>query len=66
MNFSKKAFIFPMRFHHILIYALLSSAAITAMLAHWVDAIVILAVVLANAIVEAEKQIRRSLSTMGS
>ena len=55
-----------MRFHHILIYVLLSSAAITTMLAHWIDAIVILAVVLANVIVEAEKQIRRSLSTMGS
>jgi len=55
-----------MRFRHILIYVLLSLAAITAMLAHWVDTIVILAMVLTNVIVEAEKQIRRSLSTMGS
>jgi len=55
-----------MRFRHILIYVLLSLAAITAMLAHWVDTIVILAMVLTNVIVEAENQIRRSLSTMGS
>ncbi|MDP1549123.1 MAG: hypothetical protein Q8L97_03025 [Nitrosomonas sp.] len=39
-----------MRFHHILIYVLFGSAVITAVLDHWIDIFVILAVVLANAI----------------
>jgi magnesium-transporting ATPase (P-type) len=42
---------FLLQFHNILIYVLLGSAAITAMLAHWADTIVILAVVLANAVI---------------
>jgi magnesium-transporting ATPase (P-type) len=39
------------QFHNILIYVLLGSAVITAMLGHWVDTGVILAVVVANAII---------------
>ncbi len=42
---------FLLQFHNILIYVLLGSAVITAMLAHWADTIVILAVVLANAVI---------------
>lgn len=42
---------FLLQFHNILIYVLLGSAAITAMLVHWADTIVILAVVLANAVI---------------
>lgn len=42
---------FVMQFHHILIYLLIGSAAITAFLRHWIDTGVILAVVLANAII---------------
>ena len=42
---------FLVQFHNILIYVLLGSAAITAILAHWIDTLVILAVVLINAII---------------
>lgn len=42
---------FLLQFHNILIYVLLGSAVITAVLNHWVDTFVILAVVLANAII---------------
>lgn len=42
---------FVMQFHHILIYLLIGSAAITAFLRHWIDTGVILAVVLANAVI---------------
>lgn len=39
------------QFHNVLIYVLLGSATITALLAHWVDTGVILGVVLINAII---------------
>ncbi|GGC13744.1 hypothetical protein GCM10011494_35770 [Novosphingobium endophyticum] len=42
---------FLLHFHNILIYVLLASAFITAMLGHWVDTGVILAVVVANALI---------------
>ncbi|MGF1476899.1 MAG: cation-transporting P-type ATPase [Geminicoccaceae bacterium] len=42
---------FLRHFHHVLIYVLLASAAVTALLQHWVDTVVILAVVLVNAVV---------------
>jgi len=42
---------FLMHFHHILIYVLMGSAVITAVLDHWIDTGVILAVVIANAII---------------
>jgi len=42
---------FLLQFHNILIYVLLGSAIITAVLDHWIDTFVILAVVLANAII---------------
>jgi len=42
---------FLLQFHNILIYVLLGSAAITAMLEHLWDTVVILAVVIANAII---------------
>ena len=42
---------FARQFNNILIYVLLASAAITALLAHWVDCSVIVGVVLINAIV---------------
>ena len=42
---------FARQFHHLLIYVLLGAAGITALLAHWVDAGVIVAVVLLNAVV---------------
>ncbi|SFF02386.1 cation-transporting P-type ATPase [Nitrosomonas sp. Nm166] len=42
---------FLWQFHHILIYVLLGSAVVTATLAHWIDTLVILAVVLINAII---------------
>ncbi|MDD2028956.1 cation-transporting P-type ATPase [Pseudomonas putida] len=44
-------FRFLLQFHNILIYVLLGSAAITAMLQHLWDTVVILAVVIANAII---------------
>jgi magnesium-transporting ATPase (P-type) len=42
---------FARQFHNVLIYVLLSSALITALLGHWVDCSVIVGVVLINAIV---------------
>ncbi|NOX27110.1 MAG: cation-transporting P-type ATPase [Gammaproteobacteria bacterium] len=42
---------FLLQFHNILIYVLLGTAVITAMLEHWIDTSVILAVVIANAII---------------
>ncbi|OGT62901.1 MAG: carbonate dehydratase [Gammaproteobacteria bacterium RIFCSPHIGHO2_12_FULL_45_12] len=42
---------FLIQFHNILIYVLLGSAAITALMDHWIDTGVILAVVIANAII---------------
>ncbi len=42
---------FFLQFHNILIYVLLGAAAITAVLEHWADTGVILAVVLANAVI---------------
>ncbi len=42
---------FLLQFHNILIYVLLGSAAITALLGHLVDTLVILAVVLVNAVI---------------
>ena len=42
---------FLLHFHNILIYVLLGSAVITAVLSHWIDTGVILAVVVANAII---------------
>jgi len=42
---------FLLQFHNILIYVLLISALITALLSHWLDTTVILAVVLVNAII---------------
>lgn len=42
---------FLLHFHNILIYVLIGSAIITALLGHWMDTGVILAVVIANAII---------------
>jgi len=42
---------FLLQFHNILIYVLLGSAVITAALDHWLDTLVILAVVIANAVI---------------
>lgn len=42
---------FLFQFHNILIYVLLGSAVITAVLDHWLDTFVILAVVIANAVI---------------
>ncbi|MFL0809211.1 MAG: cation-transporting P-type ATPase [Agarilytica sp.] len=42
---------FLLQFHNILIYVLLVSAFITVLLEHWVDASVILAVVIVNAVI---------------
>lgn len=42
---------FLMQFHNILIYVLLGAALITALLEHWLDTSVILAVVIANAVI---------------
>ena len=39
------------QFHNILIYVLIAASAVTAMLGHWVDAGVILGVVLVNAVI---------------
>ncbi|MFZ2162704.1 MAG: HAD-IC family P-type ATPase, partial [Sideroxyarcus sp.] len=62
---------FLLQFHNVLIYVLLASACITALLAHWVDTSVIIGVVFINAVIgfiqegKAEKAmdaIRRMLS----
>ncbi|WP_454831050.1 cation-transporting P-type ATPase [Pseudoxanthomonas wuyuanensis] len=42
---------FLLQFHNILIYVLLGSAVVTALLEHWVDTAVILAVVIVNAVI---------------
>lgn len=42
---------FLFQFHNVLIYVLLAASVVTAMLGHWVDASVILAVVLINALI---------------
>ncbi|KIM10176.1 MAG: hypothetical protein KU37_11900, partial [Sulfuricurvum sp. PC08-66] len=42
---------FLLQFHNILIYVLLAAGAVTAFLGHFVDTMVILAVVVANAII---------------
>jgi len=42
---------FLLHFHNLLIYVLLASAVITALLGHWVDTVVILAVVVLNAVI---------------
>lgn len=39
------------QFHNVLIYVLIAASAVTAMLGHWVDAAVILGVVLINAVI---------------
>ncbi|MBU1425365.1 MAG: cation-transporting P-type ATPase [Gammaproteobacteria bacterium] len=62
---------FLLQFHNLLIYVLLSAAAVTALLAHWVDTAVIVGVVVINAIIgfiqegkaeQAMEAIRRMLS----
>ncbi|OGT00419.1 MAG: carbonate dehydratase [Gallionellales bacterium RIFCSPLOWO2_02_FULL_59_110] len=62
---------FLLQFHNVLIYVLLAAAAVTALLAHWVDTAVIAGVVLINAIIgfiqegkaeQAMEAIRRMLS----
>lgn len=42
---------FLLQFHNVLIYVLMGCALITAALAHWIDTVVILAVVIANAVI---------------
>lgn len=42
---------FLLQFHNILIYVLLGAAGVTGLLGHWVDTVVILAVVLVNALI---------------
>ena len=42
---------FLLQFHNVLIYVLLTSAGVTALLAHWVDTSVIVGVVVINAII---------------
>ena len=39
------------QFHNLLIYVLLAAAAVTTALGHWVDTVVILAVVVVNAVI---------------
>ncbi|HZW25864.1 MAG TPA: cation-transporting P-type ATPase [Gallionella sp.] len=62
---------FLLQFHNVLIYVLLAAAAVTALLAHWVDTAVIVGVVVINAIIgflqegkaeQAMEAIRRMLS----
>lgn len=42
---------FIRQFHHLLIYVLIAAALVTAVLDHWIDTLVILAVVLVNAVI---------------
>lgn len=42
---------FLLQFHNVLIYILLAAAVVTAFLAHWVDTVVILGVVIVNAVI---------------
>ncbi|MFQ3677836.1 MAG: cation-transporting P-type ATPase [Fimbriimonadaceae bacterium] len=42
---------FLLQFHNVLIYVLLAAAVLTGLLAHWIDTVVILAVVVVNAII---------------
>lgn len=42
---------FLLQFHNVLIYVLLAAAVVTGLLAHWIDTVVILAVVVVNAII---------------
>jgi len=62
---------FLLQFHNVLIYVLLAAAAVTALLAHWVDTAVIVGVVVINSIIgfiqegkaeQAMEAIRRMLS----
>jgi magnesium-transporting ATPase (P-type) len=62
---------FLLQFHNLLIYVLLAAAAVTALLAHWVDTAVIVGVVVINAFIgfiqegkaeQAMEAIRRMLS----
>ncbi len=62
---------FLLQFHNVLIYVLLAAAAVTALLAHWVDTAVIVGVVVINAFIgfiqegkaeQAMEAIRRMLS----
>ncbi|HLP97601.1 MAG TPA: cation-transporting P-type ATPase [Sideroxyarcus sp.] len=62
---------FLLQFHNVLIYVLLAAAAVTALLAHWVDTSVIVGVVVINAVIgfiqegkaeQAMEAIRRMLS----
>jgi len=62
---------FLLQFHNVLIYVLLAAAAVTALLAHWVDTSVIVGVVVINAFIgfiqegkaeQAMEAIRRMLS----
>lgn len=62
---------FLLQFHNVLIYVLLAAAAVTALLAHWVDTAVIVGVVVINSIIgfiqegkaeQAMEAIRRLLS----
>jgi magnesium-transporting ATPase (P-type) len=66
---------FLLQFHNVLIYVLLGAAAVTALLAHWVDTAVIVGVVVINAIIgflqegkaeQAMEAIRRMLSPEAS
>ncbi|WP_292528727.1 HAD-IC family P-type ATPase [Methylocystis sp.] len=42
---------FALQFHNVLIYVLIAAAVVTALMAHWVDTAVIVAVVVINAII---------------
>ena len=49
---------FLLQFHNVLIYVLLASAAVTALLAHWVDTAVILGVVVINVTISVLQEVR--------
>jgi P-type Ca2+ transporter type 2C len=42
---------FLLHFHNVLIYVLIAAAGVTALMEHWIDTVVILAVVIVNAVV---------------